>query len=119
MIYPIARYARLSGLLGLSILLVYLTTDWLQFPEFRHMLTVEYGFPTRTLDIVYPFPWLACIFLGPLLGYYRLHSLALPAHVLTRSIAWFGKHAMPIYLLHQILLYGLVFAATMALRSLT
>ncbi|SPH18416.1 hypothetical protein DEA8626_01954 [Defluviimonas aquaemixtae] len=79
--------------------------------------------PPGSIDFVPPFPWLASCLAGIALArlatrtglWDRLRSAerAIPtraAHVL----AWPGRHSLPIYLIHQPVLIGLIWAATRA-----
>ncbi len=70
-----------------------------------------------TADFEPLFPWfapfLAGLASGRLLTRFRLWPrLALPETALLRCLAWPGRHSLAIYLLHQPVLFGAVYAAT-------
>ena len=73
----------------------------------------------RTLDWRPLLPWAGFVFLG--LGAMRLCRPALlaspiaqwsPEGRLARALAWAGRRSLPIYLIHQPILFALLFAAT-------
>tara|TARA_B100000809_G_scaffold176005_1_gene173347 strand:- start:1529 stop:2215 length:687 start_codon:yes stop_codon:yes gene_type:complete len=62
--------------------------------------------PLRSVDYYPLFPWLSFVFIGIYLGHYPFYQ-----KVVTTRINWIevmGKHALIIYLTHQIVLFGLV-----------
>ncbi len=111
--YPFASYPLISATIGLLIGIIYYSTDWLLFPNIYHFI-INLGAPQNTLDIIYPFPWVACVFLGSILGQLSnqleqsFHSHTLKPLLITHFFTWLGQNALSIYLLHQIILYGLV-----------
>lgn len=76
-----------------------------------------FGTPPQTVDFLPILPWLAPMLVGIAVG--RLmtrfdlwHWLALPETGLLRRLAWPGRHSLAVYLIHQPVLIGLVWAAT-------
>ena len=72
--------------------------------------------PAETVDFEPVFPWTGPFLLGlaaaKLASRLRLWpALALPDRPLTRALAWPGQHSLLIYLLHQPVLFGLIWAA--------
>lgn len=116
-LYPFARYPRLNAIIGLAIGLIFFVTSWLQFPNIHHFLLNELGAPQYTLDIVYPFPWIACVFFGPIIGKF-LNKITVRNNSLVSILSWLGQHALIIYLLHQIILYSLISVATFLIKQL-
>jgi uncharacterized membrane protein len=117
LIYPIARFVRVCATISMALLILYYFTDWINFRLVRNYLTQHVGLPSRTLDIVYPLPWLACVFIGPLIGTRQWHKIKMPSWPIFARLAWFGRHALPIYLTHQLLLYSSVFLFTWLLQQ--
>ncbi len=107
---PFVRWPVSSALFGITIVGIYHLTDWLAFPNLFYHLIDIFHLPHKTLDIVFPFPWIGVVFIGPLLGYWKWHTYALPKHWLMNSLAFMGRHALVIYLLHQIVLFAFVAA---------
>lgn len=73
--------------------------------------------PAETIDFEPIFPWTGPFLLG--LATARLASnlnlwpaLSLPDRPLTRALAWPGQHSLLIYLIHQPVLMGLIWAVT-------
>lgn len=116
--YPFACYPWLSAIIGLTIGLVFFLTNWLQFPKIYHVIVNELGAPKYTLDIVYPFPWIACVFIGPVLAK-TFDKIRLQNSSFVIILNWLGRHALGIYLLHQIMLYSLVSGATFLIKRLS
>jgi len=109
--YPFASYPALSAIIGLTIGLLFFLTDWFLFPHVYNLITDELGAPKYTLDIVYPFPWVACVFVGPIIGK-TLSKISLQNSPFANILSWLGRNALGIYLLHQVILYSLVSTAS-------
>ena len=80
---------------------------------YRNLLTAYLGFPTRQFVSMDYFPLLPWIFLF-VAGYFLcriLRSRGWDEKLFTRGnvpvINWLGRHTLPIYLIHQPVLYGL------------
>lgn len=108
-ILPVVRRPWVSLLLGTALLALFFFNDSVNSFNFHHYLTTNFSLPTYTLDLVNISPWISVIFLGPILGYLNLHKLPLPQHVLVTVLAFLGRHALLVYLSHQLLLYTVVF----------
>lgn len=115
---PLLRWPLCSALIGASIVAIYKTTDWLLFPNAfgfitEHIITL----PFRTLDIVFPFPWIGVVLIGPLLGYLGWHKLHIGQGLAVKILAFMGRHALPIYLVHQLILFSAVAGFKMVLEQ--
>ncbi|MFT2109662.1 heparan-alpha-glucosaminide N-acetyltransferase [Marinomonas sp. 2405UD68-3] len=106
--YPFASYPIISAAIGALIGTLYYLTDLLLFPSIYGFITESLGAPKNTLDIIYPFPWVACVFIGPIFGKYIPNNALIASPYLIYIFAWLGRHALNVYLLHQIILYSLV-----------
>ena len=115
LIRPIARWPLGCALLGAAITFIYQSTDWLFFPNAFSTITDYIALPKRTLDIVFPFPWIGVVLIGPLLGYLNWHKCPTPEHAITHVLAFMGRYALPIYLIHQVFLFSLVASVKMVL----
>ena len=80
---------------------------------YRNLLTAYLGFPTRafvSMDYFPIFPWIFLFIAGYFL-YRILHSLGLDRKLFARGnvpvLNWLGRHTLPVYLIHQPVLYGL------------
>jgi len=117
-IIPVARLPILSFLIGIGILTVYLVNDDVRNFSLHHALTSTFTLPSYTLDLVNIVPWIAIVFLGPILGYFKLHNLHVPNHPIFTIFAFLGRHALLIYLCHQLLIYNLISFTTFILNTL-
>lgn len=113
---PIAKYPIFSATIGATIIVAYHATDWLLFPNAFSTITQYVAIPERTLDIVFPFPWIGVVLIGPLLGYLHLHKLPTPNNIIIVMLSFMGRYALPIYLLHQLVLFALVGSVKMVLN---
>jgi len=99
----------------------FLAPPLLSGPAFDSPALVWLGLATdfpRTNDFVPVFPWFGVVLLGiaaaraaPLLWPQGMPLAELQARV-PRPVAWAGRHSLAIYLIHQPLLFGLVYAAS-------
>ncbi|MGB0781929.1 MAG: heparan-alpha-glucosaminide N-acetyltransferase [Marinomonas sp.] len=115
MIRPFCKWPISSALIGAVIVLIYHFTTWLSFPNAFSTITQYISLPQRTLDIVFPFPWIGVVLMGPLLGYLNWHKFPVPNFFGTHVLAFMGRYALPIYLLHQLVLFALVATFKMVL----
>jgi len=69
--------------------------------------------PTYTEDVVRPFPWFAVVLIGIFIASYNFHITLLQnrlfsaSHKLNHLLAFLGKHALWVYLIHLPLFFGL------------
>ena len=99
---------------AVSMVLFFFFENW-QAPAWfhRNLLTAYLGFPTRafvSMDYFPIFPWIFLFVAGYFL--YRIfHSRDWNEKLFARGnlpvINWLGRHTLPIYLIHQPVLYGL------------
>ncbi|SBS33222.1 hypothetical protein MSP8887_01889 [Marinomonas spartinae] len=115
LVRPMTKWPIISFIIGVIIVLIYNTTNWLSFPSVLPYIVHTLHLPTSTLDIAFPFPWIGVALIGIALGYFKIHQLPIPEHFVTRILAWMGRYALPIYLLHQLILFTLVASAKMVL----
>jgi uncharacterized membrane protein len=129
---PFARFPKIALVLGASILIAYpiakaMIDDmcaspiyWFQFT----CLTKEYmtwaeqaGFwlqlPATTLDLVRFTPWIGMVLIGIWLGSVDLFKMTLSESIrqlkTIKIMAWFGKHSLAFYLLHQAVLFPIAY----------
>ncbi|WCN10280.1 heparan-alpha-glucosaminide N-acetyltransferase [Marinomonas mediterranea] len=108
---PLAQRPVISLALGIVIAAIYWLTDWFAFPDFKHFLYNDLHLPRKTVDIIAPLPWISVVFIGPILGYLKIHTFMVPSNLVTAAITFFGRYALRVYLIHQIILFTLVAAA--------
>ena len=108
---PLLNYPVAASFIGSIIVLSYYHTDYLHFPNAFNFISGYINLPRSTLDIVFPFPWLGVVLFGPLFGYLKWQRCTISTHVFVRFLALLGRHALAIYLLHQLFLFALVASA--------
>lgn len=113
---PLVKWPLVSASIGTSIITVFHLTDWLMFPNAFATIINYMPLPQRTLDIVFPFPWIGVVLIGPLLGYLKCHKCPTPENIVSYTLAFMGRYALPIYLVHQAVLFALVAAFKMVLE---
>ena len=67
--------------------------------------------PVKTEDLVPLTPWFGVVLIGIFIGKKRLFLFPLSSNRFTKFIGLLGKHSLIIYLLHQPLLFGMIFGA--------
>ncbi|REG84327.1 heparan-alpha-glucosaminide N-acetyltransferase [Marinomonas pollencensis] len=117
LVRPLSRYPIISSLIGSAILVIHSETTWLHFPNLFPSIVHQLNLPHQTLDILFPLPWIGVVLIGPLLGYLNWHQCPLPNHFLSRLLSIMGRFALPIYLVHQVILFALVAFTKIVLSS--
>ncbi len=99
------RVPRVALGLGLVIIGVYfccnVNMDWLY-----DLSAAFLSLPPVTQDIGHLFPWLGVVYLGIYIGYRKWFCWGMVSNVVTDKVAFLGRHALVIYLLHQPLIMG-------------
>lgn len=108
------------ALVIVAAILALLAPALLSGPAFNHPALLWLGLSTtlpRSNDFVPLFPWFGVVLAGiaatrlaPLVPRYRLPSWRATGS-LGRALVWSGRHSLPIYLIHQPLLFGMVYLA--------
>lgn len=103
---PFFAYPRAALLLSITIIIGdFFVADW-PWWKMAH----------SSVDYIPPLPWLAWPLLGIYLHSIGAHKLPYPEGRVWRLLTWPGKHSLIIYLLHQVVLYGLIWGFTVLLR---
>jgi uncharacterized membrane protein len=109
---PLVQWPRTSLVLGLAIIAAGATQ---QFPLFDAPWLNWVGMMTHkpaTEDYVPLFPWLGVVLVGVAAGAWltareRRAAVSLD-HIAPRWLAWFGRHSLLVYMLHQPILFGML-----------
>lgn len=73
--------------------------------------TKEYvNLPQTSTDLVNFIPWISSVLIGIYLMHKQLFKLKVPCNQLSQTLALFGRHSLAIYLIHQPIMYGVMFA---------
>lgn len=104
---PLINRPRLSlfGALLLFIPALFLdkTIPWIQLPH-------------QSWDYISPFPWLGASLLGIFAVHKEYHLIMLPDNAFANSLNFLGKHSLFIYLIHQPLLFGIVYLLSLIIK---
>jgi uncharacterized membrane protein len=101
LVTPLRKHPVISLILAITILGLDLTLYAIPFWEMRH----------PSLDYIPLFPWISVSLLGIFAYKIGIHKINLPCNVFVNFVNKLGRHAFKIYILHQPILYGLVYAA--------
>lgn len=109
--------AAVTALAGIAIIVAsyHLPSDTFNAPLLRFLGLAT--LPAETVDFEPIFPWAGPFLLGMAAARIASHlnlwpALTLPDLSLVRALAWPGQHSLLIYLIHQPVLMGLIWATT-------
>ena len=71
-----------------------------------------YEMDHAAMDYIPIWPWVGHSFLGVFFVHYGIHEVSIPTNSFTKLIFFLGKKALPIYLIHQPIMYGIIWAYT-------
>jgi len=106
-------HPRLSFITA-SFILVGSYVGFLHTHNIYNFLKTPLHLPTYTVDLVMFFPWYAVVLLGIAVVGFKLHHSLFNYPLLTHnsrlhtSLAFIGRHALLIYLIHQPIIFGIV-----------
>lgn len=66
-----------------------------------------------SMDYIPLFPWLGIVTLGITLFHLNVHKYNLPSFPLKSLLIWLGQNSLNVYLVHQAILFPLVYAASL------
>jgi len=117
---PFRNSPRLSLVLGASIFILFNTTDWFNLSPLYNWLKPLLGLPTGTQDLTRFIPWFGMILFGSSLAHYGTHLFRDLGQKPWLRSGWFikiclfmGRNPLKIYLLHQPLLFGLIYVVSL------
>jgi len=117
-VLPFRKTPLLSLLLGILIFILFNTTGWFNLSPLYNWLQPIIGLPRGTQDLTRFIPWFGMILIGSSLAHYGIHPLIYLGQQRGLSTGWhirlctfLGRHPLKIYLLHQPLLFGLIYIA--------
>ena len=105
---PLVNWPRISLLLGISIFALFNLTDWFNTHFLFVWLQPILHLPNATQDLTRFIPWFGMVLIGIYLGQAQLRWFYWPSWSVFKPLVWIGQHALSIYLIHQVVLYGLV-----------
>ena len=68
-----------------------------------------FSLPHQSWDYIEPFPWLGASLFGLFATRKNLYKIDIPKNKITRMFTYLGKHSLVIYLIHQPILFSLVY----------
>jgi uncharacterized membrane protein len=109
---PLVDFPRLALLAGIAVIVI---GNTVQLPFFDAPWLNWVGMMTHkppTEDYVPLLPWLGVVLVGIAVGHWLLarerRPLVALGHVTPRWLAWFGRHSLVVYLVHQPVLVGIL-----------
>ena len=103
--FAFVRVPNFSLLVGLVFLLSY-NLGYFHLDFILDYAVSNFGLPRHTEDVVSFTPWFGVILIGIFLMHHNLFSFKVKQTQLTQKVAFLGKHALIIYLVHQPVLFG-------------
>ena len=74
--------------------------------------------PHQAMDYIPLLPWFAIVTLGIFLFHQGLHLVSFPSFIGKRKLIWLGKHSLKVYIVHQVILFPLVYLLSVLLRNI-
>ena len=102
---PFIRFPKISLVVGILIITLYFLGVF-HFKWLYNYLQPLFHLPLRTQDIVRFSPWFGVVLIGIFLYYYLLPKINISQNMITKKIAFLGRHSLLIYLIHQPIMFG-------------
>ena len=107
------RLPNTALIVGISCLIAY-QLGWISMHSLW-LWTKEYvNLPQTSTDLVNFIPWISVVLIGIYLMHKQLFKLKVPCNQLSETLALFGRHSLAIYLIHQPIMFGVMFAISKA-----
>jgi len=120
---PFLLHPRVA-ILAIVIILTGAATGWLHMHGLFSLLQKPFHLPLhRTEDVVRFIPWFGAVLSGVVIAYYHYHTRILKNRIFSAKnrfndiIAFMGRHALLIYLLHLPLIFGIIDLYTILIQS--
>lgn len=105
---PLISHPKLALVLGISVFLLFNTTDWFNLSPLWIWLREPLNLPPGTMDLTRLVPWIGMVWIGIFLGSVNFFNLpSIPFPTLNRPLRWLSRNSLVFYLVHQLPLYGL------------
>ncbi|MEG3755291.1 heparan-alpha-glucosaminide N-acetyltransferase [Psychromonas arctica] len=104
-----SRFPNTALIIGITCLITY-QLGWISMRPLWEWSVHHLHIPTKTIDLVSFVPWIASVLIGIYLMHKSLFNLKIKNNKLTNSLARLGQHSLAIYILHQPIMYGIMFA---------
>jgi len=100
---PFVKYPNISLFIGLVIL----GLGYFNLPDLSFLsIVLSDNLPRASVDFYPLFPWISLVFIGIYLGHNPWHEKIITFRSV--FIQYLGQHSLLIYLVHQVVLFGLV-----------
>ena len=106
-ILPFRNRPMLSLILGTAILIPSIVFK-------QHIPWFE--LPHKSMDYIPLFPWIGIVMRGVFASHKKLHHLKFNSNPFLRFLELQGKHSLNIYILHQPIMYSILYVIYLALR---
>ena len=111
------RHEYIALISGLMILILF-NLDLINMHPFYNSIQPILNLPKKTEDLVPLIPWFGVVLIGIFVGRKKLFLFPLAHNKLSLSVSFLGKHALIIYLGHQVFLFGIIASADFLLHHL-
>ena len=105
---PFLHWPRISLVLGILIFILHNHWDAFSTRALFHWASHYLPLPRATQDLTRLIPWFGFVLTGVFIGHYGLGWIRFPNLRIRQHLAWLGRHALILYLVHQPVLFGLV-----------
>ncbi len=104
------RHEYIALILGLIILILFNLNLINMHPLYNSVQPIL-NLPLRTEDLVPLIPWFGVVLIGIFIGKKKLFLFPLAHNKFSLGVSFLGKHALIIYLMHQVFLFGIIAGA--------
>jgi uncharacterized membrane protein len=107
------RLPHTALIVGVTCLISY-QLGWISMNPIWSWSTNYIDLPKVTTDLVTFIPWISAVLMGIYLMHKKLFDVTITLNKLTKTLALLGQHSLAIYLIHQPIMYGIMFAISKA-----
>lgn len=103
-VLPLVPFPKISLLLAMVLYALY-WVDVLHLHVLFEWFHAHFGLPRHSEDLVSLIPWITPMLVGIFAGHYVVFP-SISRGTITQSIAFLGRHALAVYMIHQPILFG-------------
>lgn len=107
LVTPLLNRPKLSLLIAAIIYSLYFTPYAIPFFEMKH----------ASMDYIPVFPWIGVTLISIFLAKYNIGQIPIPKWKILKPVLLMGRNSFNIYIIHQPILYGLVYISSLILKN--